>query len=127
MSFKFTKKIPDIKLKFNIQTIFVCLDVGKYGSRFLTVSKFTKYYNQFLSETLEPGMTVEKLDNTYSDVRLRENSGLVAALQRAIAARGEVLVLLSDKSNFHDSTENEYRSLDSKNQVFHYRSQLCDE
>ena len=121
------KKITDIKLKFNIQMIFVCLDVGKYGSRFLTVSNITKYCNPFLSETLEPGMTVEKLDNTYSDVRLRENSGLVAALQRAIAARGEVLVLLSDKSNFHDSTENEYRSLDSKNQVFHYHSQLCDE
>ena len=119
------KKITETKVKFKMQKIFMCLDVGKYGSRFLTVSNFTSYYDQFLSETLQPGMTLKKLDNTYSDVRLREHPGLVAALQRAIAARGDMLLLLSEHSTFQSSTEIEYKSLHSKQNVLHFSSKLC--
>ena len=119
------KKVIEIKQKFSIEKVFMCLDVGEYGSRFLTNSNFTGYYDKFLSETVEPGMTLSKLDSTFRNITLRDNPGFVAALQKAIAARGEVLVFLADRSNFHISTEEEYNYLHKKRNVFHFSSKLC--
>ena len=74
-------------------------------------------YNSFLSQAVGGGMTLAKLDSTFSNTTLRDNPGFVAMMQKTIAARGTVLFLIGGYSNFHNSALEMYKSMHKKHKV----------
>ena len=116
------QKINEIRGKVGIGNLFMCLDVGKYGSEGMRYDSIMKpivpLYDSFLSQTLEDGMTLSKLDTTFTNATPIDNPGFVAMMQKTIAARGDVLVLLGGNSNFHKSATELYKSLHEKQRIF---------
>jgi hypothetical protein len=113
-------RLKKIMSTVGIRKLFVCLDVGRYGSDNMNhdyiVDPLLPYLNQFLSNTV--GMTLSEVDNTFRNTTLRENPGFVAMMQKVIAARGDVLVVVGTKSSFHGSTLNLYNSMHKEKKVF---------
>ena len=116
------KKLEKIKGGVHIADIFLSLDVGKYGSNIFrneeALNPLLPYYNKFISQTIKKGMTLLEWDATFSEVTLRQDPGFVAVMQKVIAARGDVLVLLGATSNFQTSTRNMYNHLHAIKTVF---------
>ena len=111
------KKVEEVKSEFRIEHIVLCLDVGKYGSYSYQHSydKFLPQINSLISQTLKEGMNLTDLDKMYTDTALKPNAGFVAVMQKVIAARGEVLVLLGGGSSYQRSTESMYKNLHKTN------------
>ena len=98
-----------------IEDTFVCLDIGKYGSEWLrsqaVINNLGPEYDSFLSQVVQDGMTLAELDSTFTKSALMHNPGFVAMMQKTIAAKGEVLVVIGGSSNFHKSTIEMYKSM----------------
>ena len=113
------QRLDGIRSKTGIGKIFVCLDVGKYGSSGLrqkaVADNLGPEYDSFLSQTLEDGMTLSKLDATFTNATLIDNPGFVAMMQKTIAARGDVLFLLGGNSNFQSSALELHQSMHKSN------------
>ena len=111
------KKVQEVKSEFGIEHVVLCLDVGKYGSYTYQhyYDKFLPQINSLISQTVKEGMNLTDLDKMYTDTALKPNAGFVAVMQKVIAARGEVLVLLGGGSSYQRSTESMYKSLHKKN------------
>ena len=75
------------------------------------------YVNKFISQTVKDGMDLTEWENTYTNGTPRQNPGFVAVMQKTIAARGDVLVLLGGASAYQQSTETMYRTLHQKEHV----------
>ena len=119
------QRLDGIRSKIGIGKIFVCLDIGKYGSSVLrqkaVADNLGPEYDSFLSQTLEDGMTLSKLDATFTNATLIDNPGFVAMMQKTIAARGDVLFLLGGNSNFQSSALELHQSM-YKSNVFKINS-----
>ena len=113
------RRLDGIRSKTGIGKIFVCLDIGKYGSDVLrqkaVVDNLGPEYDSFLSRTVEDGMTLFKLDATFTNATLIDNPGFVAMMQKTIAARGDALVLLPGNSNFQSSALELHQSMHKSN------------
>ena len=70
--------------------------------------------NSFISQSVQEGMNLTGLDRMFTETSLKPNAGFVAVMQKVLAARGEVLVLLGDRSVFQSSTESMYKALHKK-------------
>ena len=115
-------KIDKLKLEYGIEHVALCLDVGKYGSVGFRRDKkamntILPYVNKFISQTVKDGMDLTEWENTYTNGTPRQNPGFVAVMQKTIAARGDVLVLLGGASAYQQSTETMYRTLHQKEHV----------
>ena len=118
------KKLDELKSKFGIEKVALCLDVGKYGSTYFR--DFVNYYrtilpyvDKFVSETVKEGMKLRDLDGTFTNATQKKNPGFVAVMQKVIAAKGDVLVLLGGGSSFQRSALELYNSLHEKRTVLH--------
>ena len=117
-------RLKKIKKDTGIKRVFVCLDIGKYGSSSSgldskpVIDNLGPVYDSFLSRAVGGGMTLAKLDSTFSNTTLRDNPGFVAMMQKTIAAKGTVLVLIGGYSNFHNSALEMYKSMHKKRKVF---------
>ena len=118
------KKVNDIKLKYGIRNIALCLDIGTYGSVFFRTKKpfyvkqILPHINQFISQTVKEGMTLSDWDYTFTNTTLRKNPGFVAVMQKTIASKADVLVLLGP-SSFQRSAESMFLHSHSKKDVIH--------
>ena len=114
---RFSQRLSAIKDKYGVNYVFMCLDVGKYGSDIMAkgVSGLRPVYDSFLSQTI--GMTLSEYDSTFTNITARDNSGFVSMVQKTIAAKGEVLVLVGKGSSFHSSAKVLYDQLSKKNHV----------
>ena len=65
-------------------------------------------FNSFLSRTIKEGMTLSEWDNTFSSVSAKQDPGFIAAVQKVIAAKGDVLVTLGAESTFQATTCNTF-------------------
>ena len=95
--------------------------MGKYGSDQIsktTMNATSTVYNSFLSKAVRDGMTLAELDSRFTNTTLIDKPGFVAMMQKTIAARGDVLVLLGGKSQFQKSTLEYYNSLHKKPKVY---------
>ena len=104
------RKLKSLKSQFGIQTIALCLDIGHYGTLFFRRNKnalnaILPHVNSFISRTVKEGMTLYDWDNTFTSTALRHNPAFVAVMQKTIAARADVLVLLGEGSQFQKSTK----------------------
>ena len=116
------KRVDDIKSKYKIRNMVLCLDIGTYGGGFFRyhkqfVNQILPYINQFISHTVKEGMTLSDWDSTFTNTTLRKNPGFVAVMQKTLASKGDVLVLLGP-SSFQASAESMFRS-HSKKEVIH--------
>ena len=125
---RLNKKVEEVKSKFDIEHIVLCLDVGKYGSYSYQHSydKFLPQINSLISQTLKEGMNLTDLDKMYTDTALKPNAGFVAVMQKVIAARGEVLVLLGGGSSYQRSTESMYKNLHKTNKSIVKLTNSCE-
>ena len=114
------QRLEEIKASSGISSIFLCLDVGLYGSeRFRDPNNFRPlfpYFDSFVSKAKE-GMTLSEWDETFTNASGRKEPGFIAVLQKVIASRGEVLVLLGQSSSFQSSTKEMYNKLHKNRKV----------
>ena len=118
----FIQHLRKIKHDTGIEDVFMCLDIGKYGSGVLrapaVVDNLGPVFDSFFSHAIGNGTTLTELDGRFTNTTLIDKPGFVAMMQKTIAARGDVLVLLGvDTSSFQKSTLEMYKSLHKK-QVF---------
>ena len=116
--------LNSIKQMAGIDDVFISHDGGRYGSvgikRNNHVAELRPIYDSFLSQAVGDGMTLAELDSRFTNTTLRDNPGFVAMMQKTIAARGDVLVLIGgNNSNFQKSTLEYYKSL-HENPLVHY-------
>ena len=116
------KRVDDIKLNYRIRNVVLCLDIGTYGSAFFRTKKpfYVKqvlpYINQFISHTVKEGMTLSDWDYRFTNTTLRKNPGFVAVMQKTIASKGDVLIMLGP-SSFQTSAQYMFRRTHSKHNV----------
>ena len=79
-------KIGEIRTRNRIETVFLCLDVGRYGSEMFQnesiMNPLLPSFNSFLSRTIKEGMTLSEWDNTFSSVSAKQDPGFIAAMQK---------------------------------------------
>ena len=114
--------LKHIKSETGIKDVFMCVDVGKYGSDTnskSTMNATSTVYDSFLSQAVSDGMTLAELDSRFTNTTLIDKPGFVAMMQKTIAARGDVLVLLGGhSSNFQKSALEYYNSMHKKPKVY---------
>ena len=114
-------KIGEIRARYRIETVFLCLDVGRYGSDIFRdesiMNPLLPSFNSFLSWTIKDGMTLSEWDDTFGNVSAKQDPGFIAIMQKVIAAKGDVLVTLGAESNFQSTTRELYKSLHKKGKV----------
>ena len=109
------QRISELKSIFGINKIFPCLDVGDYGSNIFRseeyMSPLLPHFDKFISRTVKEGMSLLQWDATFSDVTLRQDPGFVAVMQKVIASRGDILVMVGSESVYQASTRKMYETL----------------
>ena len=114
-------KIGEIRARYRIETVFLCLDVGRYGSDIFRdesiMNPLLPIFNSFLSWTIKDGMTLSEWDDTFGNVSAKQDPGFIALMQKVIAAKGDVLVTLGAESTFQATTRELYKSLHKKGKV----------
>ena len=114
-------KIGEIRTHYGIETVFLCLNVGRYGSNLFRdesiMNPLLPSFNSFLSRTIKEGMTLSEWDDTFSNVSAKQDPGFVAVMQKVIAAKGDVLVTLGAESIFQATTRELYKSLHKKRSI----------
>ena len=115
------QRLEEIKASSGISSVFLCLDVGLYGSDQFRDPEYFRpllpYFDSFVSK-IEGGMTLSQWDETFTNASARKEPGFIAVLQKVIASRGEVLVLLGGPSSFQKSTKEIYNKLHKNRRVF---------
>ena len=116
------KKLTNLQVEVGIKNIFLALDVGKYGSDIFRnehiMTPILPYFDAFVSQTIKKGMTLSDWDERFTNITDNQPPGFVAVIQKYIAARGDVLVLLGAESGFQTSTHELYDSLHKDRKVF---------
>ena len=109
------QRLNKLKAEVGIQDMFLALDVGKYGSDIFqeehVMPPILPYFDIFVSQTIKKGMTLSEWDERFTNITENQNPGYIAVIQKYIAARGDVLVLLGAESAFQSSTRELYHSL----------------
>ena len=117
------EKLVELKTQFGIESIVLCLDIGKYGSQYFrdnqkSMGPILPHVNRFISQSVKEGMTLSNWEDTFTNTSLRQNPGFVGLVQKTIATRGDVLVLLGKPSTFHSSTEKIFLRSHPEERVF---------
>lgn len=115
-------EVEKIKSRFDIQTITVSFDIGMYGSVYPRQNQdmteaIVPHLNNFLSQTVREGMTLSEWDSRFTNSSPIRNPGFVAAVQKSIAARGDVLVLFGKGSAYHQTTITMFLTSHSKQRL----------
>ena len=108
--YRLHRVVKHLKTKYGYSGVALSLDVGIYGSLYFRefpneMDAILPSVNRFISKTVERDMTLSDWEGTFTNTTLRQNPGFVAIMQKAIAARGELLVLVGEDSSFQKSAE----------------------
>ena len=115
-------KIDELKPKFGVTSTALCLDIGKYGSWYFrrfseAMDAIFPSVNEFISQTVEEGLTLSDWEGMFTNTALRLNPGFIAVMQKAIAARGDVLLLVGGESSFQRSAKSAFTQSHSEDKV----------
>ena len=109
------QSLNKLQAEVGIQDMFLALDVGKYGSGIFrkehVMTPILPYFDILVSQTIKKGMTLSEWDERFTNISENQKPGYIAVIQKYIAARGDVLVLLGAESAFQSSTRELYHSL----------------
>ena len=107
-------KLRDIRYRTGIKNIFVSIDVGVYGSRGLHTSKkrhaLLPPVKDFFSALYSSKVSLQEWESTFSSVGLgrTKSSGYIAMMQKVIAVKGNILVLVGSNSGSTFQTTSKY-------------------
>ena len=112
------RRLTTIKNETGIECVFLTLDVGNYGSDgFRDPYSAGKHVDKFLSTLFERNTTIHEWEEWFASISRTKNPGYMAILQKAIAARGDILVLAGSGS-YQGSARKMYEELHSTRTVF---------
>ena len=120
------KKWRDTKTRTGITTTFLAIDVGAYGSR--SFHNYSVIENavlpaveEFFSAVYDNRTSLEEWEDTFSSVGLgrTKTSGYIAMMQKVIAVRGDVLILVGKKahSSFQTASKSLYHKFHGKGHI----------
>ena len=121
-------KVADIRKKMGLEHVYLTLDIGQYGSDTFhnmhstdqaVVKRIEDITEEFISRLYRRDMTVSEWDGRYTNTTTIKKSGYISVVQKEIAARGEVLVLVSgETSSFQTSARLLHEKYHKKPQVY---------
>ena len=120
------KKWRDIKQRTGIATTFLAIDVGVYGSNEFHIHPEIEHpvlppVKEFFSELFDNKTSLQEWEDTFSSVGLGQsrNSGYIAMMQKVVAVRGNVLMLVGAKSSsaFQTTGRRLYHNFHGKGQI----------
>ena len=115
------KRLTKIKKETWIEDVFLTLDVGHYGSNIfrenITEEKklVERHAENFISTIFKRNTTISEWEEGFASIK---NPGYISVLQKEIAAKGDVLVLVGGDSTYQTSARNRYNKLHSMRKVF---------
>ena len=118
------KRLTKIKKETGIEDVFLTLDVGHYGSNifreYITEEKklVERHAENFISTIFKRNTTISEWEEGFASIIRFKNPGYISVLQKEIAAKGDVLVLVGGDSTYQTSAKNRYSKLHSKRKVF---------
>ena len=124
------RKWRDIKEHIGIATTFLAIDVGTYGSKELHTFEIEKAVlppvEEFFSAVYDNKTSLQEWEDSFSSVGLgrTRNPGYIATMQKVIAARGDILMLVGStaKSAFQITSKALYHKIHGKGQVIEFSS-----
>ena len=117
------RRLTTIKNMTGIQRVFLTLDVGHYGSDIfrddhrLGTKLVERHIEDFMSTIFERNTTISAWEEEFTSIGRMKSPGYISMLQKAIAARGDVLVLVGSGS-YQLSTREMYEKLHLMRMVF---------
>ena len=117
------RRLTTIKNASGIEGVFLTLDIGHYGSDgfrdpYSAGKKLVeRHVGEFLSTLFERNTTIREWEEWFASISRTKNPGYMAILQKAIAARGDILVLAGSGS-YQGSARKMYEELHSTRTVF---------
>ena len=119
-------KVAYIRKKTRLEHVYLTLDIGQYGSDTFrnstdqaVVKRIEDLTEEFISRLYRRDMTVSEWDGRYTNITTIKKSGYISVVQKEIAARGELLVLVSgETSSFQTSARLLHQKYHKKPQVY---------
>ena len=120
------KKWRHTKARTGIAATFLAIDVGTYGSKgfhiFPAVGKVVlPPVEEFFSALFDNKTSLQEWEDTFSSVGLGQTktSGYIAMMQKVVAARGDILILVgsSVKSSFQTTGRDLYHKFHEKGEI----------
>ena len=117
--YKTLRYFEAVREHFNISSVFVGMDIGKYGTSTMSLRKYTDIIEKHFLGPIYPGsnMTISKWEDTFAEISRTQVPGYVGLLQKLLAARGKCLLLIGSGS-YQSQAFFMYKE-------FHQRSKLC--
>ena len=118
------ERLTKIKKETGIEHVFLTLDVGHYGSNIFREhitegrKSVQQYIENFMSTIFKRNTTISEWEKRFASISGRKNPGYISVLQKEIAAKGDVLVLVGGDSTYQTSARNRYNKLHSMRKVF---------
>ena len=118
------KRLTKIKKETGIEHVFLTLDVGHYGSNifreYITEGRKSvqQYIENFMCTIFKRNTTISEWEKRFASISGRKNPGYISVLQKEIAAKGDILVLVGGESTYQESAKNRYNKLHSMRKVF---------
>ena len=117
------KRLTKIKKETGIDHVFLTLDVGHYGSSIFReyITEETKlvdrYIEKFMSTIYKRNTTINEWEKEFTSISGIKHPGYISVLQKEIAAKGDVLVLVGPASTYQRSARIRYEKLHSTRKV----------
>ena len=118
------KRLTKIKKETGIEDVFLTLDVGHYGSDGFRNSiteemkLVDRHIENFMSTIFKRNTTINEWEMEFTSTSGIKHPGYISVLQKEIAAKGDILVLVGPDSTYQRSAKVRYEKLHSMRKVF---------
>lgn len=128
------QRLETIKKTFGLDHVFVTLDIGRYGSvyfheRNAAIKAIERQTEDFLSTIFGINMTLSEYEERHISTSRINNPAYISVVQKEIAARGDVLVLVGSDSTYQLSATKlyyEHHMDQTKRHVFKLDTAQCE-
>ena len=117
------KRLTTIKNKTGKEDVFLTLDVGHYGTDvyryYITegMKLVERHIEDFMSTIFKRNTTISEWEKEFVSISRRKHPGYISLLQKEIAAKGDVLVLVGS-GTYQESARIRYEELHLMRKVF---------
>ena len=111
------------KEKVHTKSVFVGMDVGKYGSTTFNLDQFNQYIEEDFLNVIYPesNMTISQWEHTFEEVSHSKVPGYIALLQKEVATQGACLLLIGQGS-FQRQALRLYQERHSKSEMCYLKT-----
>ena len=118
------KRLTTIKNETGKEDVFLTLDVGHYGTvvyrNYITeeTKLVERHIEDFMSTIFKRNTTINEWEKGFVSISRTNHPGYISVLQKDIAAKGDVLVLVGAGSSYQKSAKNRYEKFHSMRKVY---------